>query len=59
MIVEVFFKGSNFKRLHDTFWNIKSIEHDGNNLILVTNKYMTKNKNVVLNSDEYELRVTP
>lgn len=59
MIVEVFFKGSNFKRLYDTFWNIKSIEHNGNNLILVTDMYMTKNEDVVLNSDEYELRVTP
>jgi len=57
MIVEVFFKGSNFKRLYDTFWNIKSIERDGNNFILVTDKYMTDNKNVVLDINEYELRV--
>lgn len=56
MIVEVFFKGSNFKRLYDTFWNIKGIVHDGNFIILVT-----KNKNednILLNDSEYELRVT-
>lgn len=58
MIVEVFVKGSNFKNLFDTFWNIKSIENDRANFILVTDKYMTKNKNVVLDMKEYELRVT-
>ncbi len=57
MIVEVFFKSSNFKNLFDTFWNIKSIERDGNNFILVTDKYMTDNENVILNTNEYELRV--
>ncbi len=57
MIVEVFFKCSNFKNLFDTFWNIKSIERDGNNFILVTDKYMTDNENVILNTNEYELRV--
>lgn len=58
MIVEVFYKGSNFKKLYDTFWNIKSIEENGNNFILVTDKYMTENDNVVLDTNEYELRVT-
>lgn len=58
MIVEVFFKGSNFKKIYDTFWNIKTIERNGNNFILVTDKYRTDNKNVVLNTNEYELRVT-
>lgn len=58
MIVEVFIKGSNFNKLYDTFWNIKSIERDGNNFILVTDKYMTNNKNVILDTNEYELRVT-
>lgn len=58
MIVEVFYKGSNFKKLYDTFWNIKSIEKNGNNFILVTDKYMTENDNVVLDTNEYELRVT-
>ena len=58
MIVEAFFKGSNFKNLFDTFWNIKSIERDGNSFILVTDKYMTDNNNVVLNTNNYELRVT-
>lgn len=58
MIVEVFFKGSNFKNLFDTFWNIKSIERSGNNFILVTDKYVTDNSNIVLNVNEYELRVT-
>lgn len=57
MIVEVFFKGSNFKKIYDTFWNIKTIERDGANFILVTDKYMTNNKNVILNTNEYELRV--
>lgn len=58
MIVEAFLKGSNFKNLYDTFWNIKSIERDGVNFILVTDKYITKNNNVVLSTNEYELRVT-
>lgn len=58
MIVEVFFKGSHFKNLYDTFWNIKSIERDGDFFILVTDKYMTNTENVVLNANEYELRVT-
>lgn len=57
MIVEVFFKGSNFKNIYDTFWNIKTIERDGNNFIFVTDKYMTDNENVILNTSEYELRV--
>jgi hypothetical protein len=57
MIVEVFFRGSNFKKIYDTFWNIKTIERNGNNFILVTDKYMTDNKNVVLDINEYELRV--
>ena len=39
------------------FINIKSIERDGNNFILVTDKYMTDNENVILNTNEYELRV--
>lgn len=58
MIVEAFYKGSNFKNLFDTFWNIKSIENDGANFILVTDKYMTKNDNIVLSTNEYELRIT-
>lgn len=58
MIVEVFFKGSNFKRVYDTFWNIKSIERNGKDFVLITDKYMTDNDNVVLNTNEYELRVT-
>lgn len=58
MIVEVFFKGSNFKKIYDTFWNIKTIERDGDNFILVTDKYMTDNENVVLSTNEYELRVS-
>lgn len=58
MIVEVFFKGSNFKKIYDTFWNIKTIERDGDNFILVTDKYMTDNENVVLDTNEYELRVS-
>lgn len=57
MIVEVFFRGSNFKKIYDTFWNIKTIERNGNNFILVTDKNMTDNKNVVLDINEYELRV--
>lgn len=58
MIVEVFFKGSNFTKIYDTFWNIKTIERDDNNFILVTDKYMTDNENIVLNTTEYELRIT-
>lgn len=56
MIVEVFFKGSNFKRLYDTFWNIKSIVHDGNFIILATENL--NDDAVLLNDNEYELRVT-
>lgn len=58
MIVEVFFKGSNFKKLYDTFWNIKNIETNGGYFILVTDKYTTDNDNVILDTNEYELRVT-
>lgn len=56
MIVEVFFKGTNFKKVYDTFWNIKSIERNGNDFVLISEKYKTDN--IVLNVNEYELRVT-
>lgn len=57
MIVEVFLKGSNFKKIYDTFWNIKTIKRDGDNFILITDKYITDNENVVLDVNKYELRV--
>ena len=57
MIVEVFLKGSNFKKIYDTFWNIKTIKRDGDNFILITDKYITDNENVVLDVIKYELRV--
>lgn len=56
MIVEVFFKGSNFKRLYDTFWNIKGIVHDEHNIILVTEN--KNEENILLDDSKYELRVT-
>ncbi len=56
MIVEVFFKGSNFKRLYDIFWNIKSVVHDGDFIILTTENL--NDDAVLLNDNEYELRVT-
>ena len=56
MIVEVFFKGSNFKRLYDTFWNIKGIVQDGHNTILVTEN--KNEENILLDDSKYELRVT-
>lgn len=54
MIVEVFFKGSNFKKLYDTFWSIKKIDHDDGKFILIT-EY--GKENILLNSSDYELRV--
>ena len=54
MIVEVFFKGSNFKKNYDTFWNIEKIDHDNGNFILIT-EY--GKENIILNSTDYELRV--
>lgn len=54
MIVEVFLKGSNFKDFFKTFWNIEKIEHDNGNFIMIT-EY--EKDNIVLNSNDYELRV--
>ncbi len=56
MIVEVFFKGSNFKRLYNTFWNIRTIYDDGANFVLTTDN--RNEESVFLDSNEYELRVT-
>ena len=56
MVVEVFFKGSNFKRLYDTFWNIRTIHNDGKNFVLTTDN--RNEESVFLDSNEYELRVT-
>ncbi len=56
MIVEAFYKSSNFKRLFDTFWNMKGIMHDGNFIALVTES--PKNDNILLKNCEYELRIT-
>lgn len=56
MIVEVFFKGSNFKRFYDTFWNIRNIYDDGKNFVLTTDN--RNEEAVFLDSNEYELRVT-
>lgn len=55
MIVEVFYKGSNFKRLYDSFWNIEKIYRSGHYFILVT-EY--GEENVLLDTEKYELRVT-
>lgn len=54
MIVEVFIKGSFFKNLYDTFWNVKSVVYDGGYFCLVF--YNTKEKTIVLSREEYELR---
>ena len=56
MIVEVFFKGSNFKRLYNTFWNIRTIYDDGANFVLTTDN--PNEESVFLDSNEYELKVT-
>ncbi len=56
MIVEVFFKGSNFERLYDTFWNIRTIHNDGGNFILITDNL--NEESVFLDENEYELRVS-
>lgn len=56
MIIEVFFKGSNFKRLYDTFWNIRAIYDDGANFVLITDN--RNEESVFLDSNKYELRVT-
>ncbi len=58
MIVEIFLKSSNFKKIYDTVWNIKAIERNGDSFILITDKYITDNENVVLDMNKYELRVT-
>ena len=55
MIVEVFFKGSNFKKLYDTFWNIRDIHYDGTTFVLITDN--RNEEAVFLDSNEYELRV--
>lgn len=56
MVVEVFFKGSNFKRLYDIFWNIRTIYDNGANFVLITDN--RNEESVFLDSNEYELRVT-
>lgn len=53
MIVEVFFKGSNFKKLHDTIWNIKEIKQSGRFFILVN----TEGAHFHLDTEAFELRV--
>lgn len=55
MIVEVFYKGSNFKKFYDTFWNIEKINRSGHHFILVT-KY--GEEDVFLDTETYELRVS-
>lgn len=57
MIVEVFYKGSNFKRVYDTFWNIKSIVRNGNNFCLIPEQESDTSETIVLNVEEFELRV--
>lgn len=52
MIVEVFFKGSNFKKHYDTFWNIEKINRSGHHFIL------TGKDDIFLDTEKYELRVT-
>lgn len=56
MIVEVFYKGTFFKKPFDTFWNIKKIVRSGSNFCLVPEED-SPDEAVVLNTDEYELRV--
>lgn len=57
MIVEVFYKGSNFKRLYDTFWNVKSIVRNGINFCLIPEQESEVSETFVLNVEEFELRV--
>lgn len=58
MIVEVFFRGSNFKKLYDTFWNVEKIHRSGHHFILYREKDTGyEEDNVYLDTEKYELRV--
>lgn len=56
MIVEVFKKGTNFQEHIDTYWNVLKIDNqwDSCKLILIYDGQ----HNVVLDAEQYELRVT-
>ena len=56
MVVEVFFKGSYFKKLFDTFWNIKEIKQSGHNFIL-KKETDEETKFIYLDTETYELRI--
>ena len=53
MIVQAFEKGSNFKKLIDIFYTVKSIKVDGGEFILV----LENSPNEVLDTKEYEFKV--
>ena len=56
MIVEVFYRGTNFKKVYNTFWNVKNIVHDGYFIILVFRN--SKYDVVSLREEDFELRVS-
>ena len=56
MVVEVFFKGSNFKKLFDTYYNIKEIKQSGQDFIL-KKETDEETKLIYLDTETYELRV--
>ena len=56
MIVEIFIKGSNFKKLHDTLWNVKKIERSGHYFV-VTFEEDAEKESVFLDCEKFEMRV--
>ena len=54
MIVEVFEKGSNFKKFVDIHWRVVRIEMDGGQYILVSENP----PNEVIDADKYEFKVS-
>ena len=56
MVVEVFIKGSNFKKLYDTFWNVKEIKRSGGLFILTFEPEKNK-ENISLDIYKYEFKV--
>lgn len=56
MVVEVFIKGSNFKKLYDTFWNVKEIKRSSGLFILTFEPEKNK-ENISLDIYKYEFKV--
>lgn len=56
MIIEVFVKGSSFKKFYDTFWNVKKIERSGHYFVLTFEEDAEK-ENVLLDCEKFEMRM--